>query len=358
LTPKKILEISSDSRIGGVTRHILTLAKYIDRKKYKFIIVSCSGWFIDEAQRQKLDYFKCNFQSAFDLRHIWKLRQFIKKEKPNLIHLHGVRAGAIGILAVLFLNIPIIYSEHLYTKDYHLKSWFREKMQINFLKLVLYRAQIIIAPSKAVRNFLIKNLKIKENKIIIVYNGLENRDLKYKYPKNLKIGFIGSLNEQKGVHYLIAAMYRLVLRFPKLKLEIIGDGSLRSILEIRTRSLKDSITFLGAKENILSTLNSWNLLVIPSVSESFGQVALEAAIVQKPIVATRVGGLPEIVLNYRTGILVEPKNPDELVKAISYLLSNPKLMQTMGLEAKKRFKKKFTAQKMAQNLNLIYGQLI
>ena len=354
--PKKILEFSSDSQVGGATRHILTLVK-TNKEKYKFILVGCPGWFISEAQKLKLRYFSCNLKSAFDFKHILKLRKFIKTEQPNLIHLHGIRAGAVGFLATLFLKVPVIYSEHLYTKDYHLKSWLREKIQVNFLNLILHRVQKIIVPSRAVKEFLIEILKVKTTKIVIVYNGLEEKNVKLNSDVQLKIGFVGSLNEQKGVEYLIAAMHRLIYYFPKLKLEIVGDGPLRSFLENQAKDLKNKIKFVGAKQNIYSYLKSWKLLVIPSISESFGQVALEAAIAEKPVVASRVGGLPEVVLNHKTGILIEPKNVDELVKAITYLLNHSKIAQKMGVEAKSRFKQKFTAQKMIKNINLIYDEI-
>jgi glycosyltransferase involved in cell wall biosynthesis len=354
----KIILIASDFHIGGATKHILVLAKSLKRHNFNPVILSPSGWLIEEAKRSSFKSISCDFESAFDFQSLWQLQRIIKQEKPDLIHSHGIRAGVIGYLANLFLNVPTIYSEHLYTDDYHLESLWREKVQLWALKSIAKRSSMVIAPSFAVRKFLIEKLNVPSSKVSVVYNGLENFKIISKESKELKIGFIGSLNRQKGLEYLIKAMFRLTCRYPKLELEIIGDGLLKNQLENQAKELGDKIKFLGKNDSAKDYIGSWKMVVMPSISESFGLVALEAAIAKRPVVATRVGGLSEVVLDKKTGILVQPKNPDSLVKAISYILDHPDIAKKMGQAAYQRFEHKFTAKIMNDRMIKIYNEAL
>jgi len=353
----KILEISADAGLGGATKHIIVLAKNLKKIGYDPIIISPNGWLINEANKNKLNFYICNIKSIFDLSSIFALHKIIRKEKPDIIHLHNIRAGFIGILASINLKIPIIYSEHLYNFYYHLKSKIREKLQLMILFFILRKANLVVTPSKAVKFFLTKKLKIDSGKIEVIANGLEDLKIKNKKEK-FKIGFIGGINCCKGLEYLIMAMYRLNLRFKNLKLEIIGEGPLKKEMLEKADCFRDKVIFLGKQDNVYQFLKNWKVLIVPSVSESFGLVVLEAYILKKPVVATKVGGLPEIVLDKKTGILVSPKRPGELAKAIGYILDNPKIAHSMGEAGRKLFEHKFRAKIMAADFNYFFKNIL
>jgi glycosyltransferase involved in cell wall biosynthesis len=204
---------------------------------------------------------------------------------------------------------------------------------------------------------LVNKFKISRGKIKVIPNGLD--DLKKKgYKEEAKIGFIGGLNRQKGVDVLIDAYKKIIKSHSSLKLEIMGDGPLREKMKKRAKWAKDRINFLGLRSDIAPILSSWKILIVPSRSESFGQVVIEAAMLSKPVVATNVGGLPEVVGDNITGLLVNNDNPDALARAVIYLLARPKKIKIMGIKARKRFEKFFTAERMIAEIEKVYKKIL
>lgn len=341
----KVLEIIADASLSGGPRHILTLAQSLDKKQFNAIIVCPDGWLNTEAKLNNIE--TINYNHAKDLKKI------IIDEKPNIVHAHGVRAGWQTYNALKNIDVKFIYSEHLYTNEYHLADPLREWLQKQGLKLVLNRADAVITPSKAVRNFLVKSLKIDDSKINIVPNGLKDYNIPNTNVKE-KIGFIGGLNRQKGINTLISAMIIVSREFPKLVLEIIGDGEEKNKLLDLISNKNINVKLLGQKPFISEFLAAWKFLVIPSVSESFGQTALEAMIAKKSVIASCVGGLPEIVKNKENGLLFEAGNVKELAQKIKYLLKNPKIAKSMGETGRQMYEKYYTDKIMTSNIEKIY----
>ena len=139
------------------------------------------------------------------------------------------------------------------------------------------------------------------------------------------IGTIGNLKSVKGQEYLIRAMKDIVKDFPLATLEIIGEGEERGNLEglIRKLKLEHNVSLLGYKENPMPFMRHWNVFVLPSVAETFGIVLLEAASVGLPIVATKVGGIPDIIQDKKIGVLVAPKNSKAIAKEVVDLIRHP-----------------------------------
>ncbi len=351
---KKVFLISADSSLSGMPKHILTLAKTIDKKKFNPIIICPDGWLSKKAKKEKIKIFNLNFKSFFDIKTINRLKTIIKNEKPDILHYHGIRTGFLVTIATNNLNILKIYSEHLFTSQYHLKNRVYEKIQKLGLLYILKNADLVICPSQAVKKFLFEDLKTKNKNIKVIYNGLEKENfIKPSKPKNI-IGFIGNLNQQKGIEYLIDAMRIIIKKHPNECLEIIGDGPEKEKLIAKSVDIKNNIKFLGKVEDINLYLRNWKFLVVPSISESFGQVVLEAAMQKKPVIATNVGGLPEIIIDEKTGIIVPAKNSYALAKAIDNLLTNHKKVSDMGECAQKLFNQKFTASIMTLKIENIY----
>lgn len=369
----KIVEIIADSSLSGAPLHLLTLVKRIDKSQFSVTLICPEGWLAQEAEKLGIKTIKIAFKGFADYSSISKLKKQINRLDPQIIHLHGIRAGWLGIMAAKEFKDRIIYTEHLYTQSYHLESRFREWFQLKGLSYILKSVRIILTPSQAVKKFLIKKFKIGKNKIIVVYNGLEDVHSSWPEASNsnivrtkplrrgevrtidgLRIGFIGSLNQQKGVETLLEA-FKIVNRYhPKVKLEIIGSGPLKGEL---VKKAGQNVFFLGAKKDIFKYLANWNMLILPSISESFGQAAVEAAIMAKPVVATNVGGLPEVVKDYKTGLLVKANNSKSLAQAINYLLEHENEAKKIGERARLRYEKLFTAAKMVKKIEKIYVKI-
>ena len=155
----------------------------------------------------------------------------------------------------------------------------------------------------------------------------------------------------KGLHILIAAMPNILKAKPNTTLIIIGDGPLRADLETQARDLKvdQNVLFLGERSDVIELLSVLDIFVLPSVSEGMPITILEAMVAAKPVVATKVGGIPELIRDGETGFLVPSDEPVSLALATIKLLGDPALRQKMGELAKQRVKNEFSATKMLEN---------
>lgn len=173
---------------------------------------------------------------------------------------------------------------------------------------------------------------------------------------------LGRIEPQKGFDLALAAFARLVSRFPGIHLTIAGDGKEKLNLEAMARDLgvADCVDFPGWVEpdQVPALINSCTLVVMPSRFEPFGIVALQAAQMARPIVATRVGGLPEVVVNGETGLLVENRNIDELVTAITFLLDHPDVAAQMGQAARQRAQENFGWEMFVDAYESLYRRLL
>ena len=351
----RVIEIIADSSLSGAPRHLLTLLNGL-KGDFEIEVICPEGWLTDNLKKIGIKRWSVPMKSYSDHRSAHELKKIIEESNPDIIHLHGIRAGWLGLNAKINSQAKRIYTEHLYTFDYHLKNPLREKLQIRGLKKITKWSHIIIVPSMAVEQFLVGGLQTPAKKIRKIYNGLDDYVVK-NHPKDKTFGFVGTLNELKGVSILIESVRILAKRYPNLRLEIIGDGPLRDRLEKEAKDLPN-IEFIGRVDEILPYLERWNFLVAPSLSESFGQVVVEAAIARLPVIASAAGGLKEVVIDGKTGILVERGDVDSLAEAIGELLRSPEEAREMGIEARKLYEKSFTAAKMISEVKNTYDEVL
>ena len=197
----------------------------------------------------------------------------------------------------------------------------------------------------------------------VIYNGLKSPRLKPEPVsfEPIKILCVGRLVELKGFDLALTALASLLVAFPNTSLTIAGDGVARANLERQAADLNlgEAVEFTGwvAPEKIPELINSASVVVVPSRMDSLPVVAQQAAQLARPIVATRVGGLPEIVSHGQTGLLVEPEDSDGLVEAITFLLQHPDMARSMGLAAQRRMEEVFGWQQFVDEYDNLYHKL-
>jgi glycosyltransferase involved in cell wall biosynthesis len=171
--------------------------------------------------------------------------------------------------------------------------------------------------------------KVPAGKAVVIFNAFESKSDKKtkKISDDPVIGTIGNLNSQKGQKYLIRALPSVLKKYPTAKIEIIGEGKERNSLVTETKrlNLQGKVTLLGKKTDLQKYLSDWTVFVLPSISETFGIVILEAMDAGIPVVATKSGGTTDIVKSGVNGLLVERKNPESLAKKIIKILDKPEL---------------------------------
>ena len=360
-----ILEIIGDSSLAGAPRHLLSIIENLDLDKFKIHVITPPGPLAGEIKdlKRKIDTDIIAMRSRSDFLAIRKIRQHIKHIKPDVIHVHGTRAGALGRLAAIGLNIPVIYTEHLWTKHYTINNVFiRWCHMVGYWFLDLF-TNVNIAVSHAVKEFLIDNNISRTEKIKVIYNGIADTNLKAKVfqsDKEFVIASVGTLNRIKGMQYLIRAMDRVHQEFPEAKLEIIGDGPFKNKLvkEVEKYKLKKIVKFVGFTNEVEKYLTKFDLYIQPSLSESFGLAIVQAMNIGLPVIATNTGGITEVVTDGKSGVLVKPADSKELATAIIELLRNPKRGKIMGEMGRQDVRIKFNLEDMIDELESVYEEVV
>jgi glycosyltransferase involved in cell wall biosynthesis len=198
----------------------------------------------------------------------------------------------------------------------------------------------------------------------VIYNGLEvpsvpPKPLPFDPPKLL---CLGRLIPEKGFDLALKAFALIADCFPRARLVIAGDGPARSFLEnqVAELGLRHSVEFVGwvPPEKVPSLLNAATVVIMPSHREGLPSVALEAALMARPVVATRVGGLPEVVLHQKTGLLVDDKDQEALAEAMLFLLNHPDTATALGVAARRRAQEVFSFERYVSAYDTLYKKLV
>lgn len=359
-----ILEIIGDSSLAGAPRHFLSILENIDKNKFFITAICPPGPLAGEIRKGKrhVDLELISMHSKFDTNAIKRIRAVIKQVKPDIIHVHGTRGGFLGRLATIGINTPVVYTEHLWTNEFKLSNRLLDFLHYSanwFLDLFTTQN---IAVSSAVRNFMISRHITREEKIKVIYNGIPEASHQakvFRSDKEFLLATVATLNENKGIQFLIKALPKVIKEFPGIQLEIIGDGEYKRKLSnlVKKLKLKNYVKFVGFVPNIEKYLARFDLYVQPSLSESFGLAILQAMSVGLPVIASDAGGIPEVVTQDKSGLLVPPANSDALSSAILDLLRDPKRARKMGEMASRDAKIRFNLKDMIIALETTYEAL-
>lgn len=271
--------------------------------------------------------------------NIFRLKKMLRVISPQIFHAHYATSyGFMGAVANQHPYVVTGWGADVFDSPKNpIMKW--------VLKYVLKKADAITVLSKITQKEISKYTNKSVGLIPFGVDLAKFNTTKKLRDQTLKVGTIRTLSSKYGIVYLIDAIASLASKYPNLRLEIVGDGPLRQSLEQKVLDLKISnlVTFHGyvnqnqTFEKYIELLSSFDVFVIPSIldSETFGVASVEASACALPVVATRVGGLPEVVMDNITGILVPPKNSKAIADALEYLILHPSESTRMGLEGRK-----------------------
>lgn len=368
----KILHLITTLAGGGAEFHLLTLCRY-QKKQGMEVVVACLSEFGKDDRSLRSDFENEGIRvirlcdgHRFELRSFSRVVRLVETEQPNIFHTHLPRADLTGALA-RFLNPSVAWvcSLHAIYSDDWSGRW-----SLPLLRFLWSRADAIICISHAVSDWLIK-FGMPADKAKVIYYGIEpdkfsqpRVDLRKEWALNGSaiIGSIGRLEPRKGHDCLIEAMVALVKRLPNVLLLIAGHDSwgygptLRR--QIDELGLSGKIRMVGFQNDVVSFLNTLDVFALATKSEGFGQVVIEAMAAGKPVVTSKIAPLIEIVADGETGLLVESGSPQSFANAIAQLLIDPMERHRMGARGRERVTKCFTAERMTQEILLLYENLL
>lgn len=368
----KILHIIASPVFGGAERLLLTLSKNIDQKKFDLFL----GIFIDQRKENNLmwSYAKklnlkvdpINCKNPYDLLQILHIYRIVKKHHPDIIHTHGYKTNILGFLVSKLFGIPIVVTVHgLY--PIKTKTNLRQRLSLMLLK----HFDRIIAVSSQM-NTVLKSKKVSSKKIINIRNvppiNVEEHSSnigtlreEIGIPSNLKVlGFVGRLEYIKGCDLLIQAVSKIHSTNLDFCLVVVGDGPERKSLDLLVRKLglKKYVYFCGFRNDIKNVFQSLDLYVLPSFNEGIPLAMLEAMSHGVPVVATRVGGIPEVIKDKVNGILVPPRNPEALAEGIMEALSSPEETAKRVIEAKKTIQNEYSIEQWIKKIQNTYLEMV
>jgi L-malate glycosyltransferase len=344
---------------GGQRQVLLTVLGLRERGHRTVLIAHPEG---DLAKRasEGHDLIRLAPRAEVDLHAGWKLSRIVKDLRPDIVHAHDPHAVALSALALSFITAGrcpgLIASRRV---AFHLKA-------NAFSRWKYHQVDCFVAASNAINRMLVGD-GIDPGRIVTVYEGIDlqrahtepaaNIHAEFWLPKDAPVvGAVAALTQEKGHKYLIDAAAAVVREVPDARFVILGDGELRPALErqVKELHLEKHVALPGFRADILSFIAAFDVFVMSSLFEGLGTSLLDAMAVAKPIVASDTGGIPEVVVEGETGLLVPPRDVPALASAISRLLKDAPLRQRMGQAGLDRVRRLFSADRMVERTLDVY----
>ena len=305
-------------------------------------------------------------RAEMDLSAAWRLSRVLKRLAPDVIHAHDPHGVAMASLALSLGSAthgpaPALVAAR--RVDFHLK-------RNAFSKWKHRQVDCFIAASDAIRQMLVAD-GVPAERTVTVHEGIDIEHVRLAPAVNVHealwlphhapiVGNIGALVPHKGQRYLIDAAHLVVQRVPDARFVIFGEGELREHLErhIKEHHLEKHVLLAGFRTDVLGCLKAFDVFVMSSVTEGLGTSLLDAMACAKPIVATRAGGIPEVVEDGRTGTLVPPRDAHALADAIIPLLENEALRRRLGDAGLARVQERFSVERMVADTLAVYETVV
>jgi len=375
---KKVLYLITKSNFGGAQKYVYELA--CEAKKSGFdvaVVVGGNGILIQKLQEVGITVYplkslKRDISLISEIKSFFEIIGLLKKIKPDVLHVNSSKAGGTGALAGRICRVPrIIFTIHGWAFNEN-RGWLSKLIIKKLYWIIIFLSHTSIAFSEHTKTqaekipfyFLIKN------KIVVIHNGVRKitffeRDyvrnfFQEKFNINKEDFIVGTLAELhliKGLEFLIKAAKILNEQNKNLKILILGEGQEKTELEkiISDLSLQNKVILGGFLENGSQYLKGFDVFVLPSLSEALPFCLLEAGQAELPTIATGVGGIPEIIENNKTGLLIEPGQEKEIAIALTTLLENEVFAKELADNLKNKVTTEFNIENFYQKTFEVYN---
>jgi glycosyltransferase involved in cell wall biosynthesis len=379
----KILHIITRLTLGGSAENTIQSVLMGNRAGYHSILVSGPGEedevsTIDDARRRGAEVIVTpTLRRAIhpwrDLRALWAVVRLIRRERATIVHTHTSKAGLLGRVAAWLCRVPIV----IHTPHGHVfYGYYGGVATAVFTTLEQWMARvtdrIVTLTPRGIPEHLDRRIGHAAQYVAIpsgvnldaVIRAALPQDVARKHletPSHQKLLVsVGRLVPIKGYNVLVAALPKILAAVPETHLMIAGDGELRETLEQEAERLgvRHALILLGARSDVPIILSAADLVILPSLNEGMGRALVEAMALGKAVVATSVGGVPYVVVEGETGLLVPPSDPDALAAAIITLLKDPERCRMMGEAGRRRAYEEFSLTVMEARIVSLYRECL
>jgi glycosyltransferase involved in cell wall biosynthesis len=362
--PLRIVHVNTENTWRGGEAQLLHLARGLARRGHRqWIVCRPGGPLLTRAAAAGLETHPLPMPSGWAIGSVFGLFRLLRAHSADVLHMHTSHAGTLGgIAGTLAGTRACILSRRV---DFSVRG--------NPLRKLKYEWGIdrVVAVSEGIRRVLIDD-GIRPGKISVVRSGIDlsafdpNRSGN-GFRKELGIdesvpliGTVGHFADHKGHRYLVEAAPSVLKRIPGARFVLVGEGALRPTVEAQAAglNLKDELIFTGFRDDIPSILAALDLFVLPSHLEGLCTSLMDAMAMGKPVVATRTGGVPEVVDDGITGRLVPTKDPGALADGIVEVMRDPQIRRRMGRAGLARVRERFSAEAMVEGTEKIYREIL
>lgn len=338
------------------------IAAGLDHTRFESMVgLFTPGWLKDRCEKNGLPTTVLPIRSQWDLGWITRCCALVRRQRVALIHAHEFRANVFGTIVAKLCSIPLVGTVHG-------KNYYPEHVKRRVAYRWVSKAARMVAVSEDLRRFLSNQVGVRGDRIVRIYNGVDmpqrrSSDQVARFRADLGIeasefalGIVGSLYPVKGHTYLLQAVRSVLAVHPKAKLFVVGQGELEESLTRQAVELgiDHAVSFLGLRNDIPNVLAALDLFVLPSLSEGLSVALLEAMSAGLPVIASRVGGNPEIVQDGVTGLLVAPGDVSELAGHILEMISKRDRARLFGEKGRERVANVFTSAQMLKHYQDLY----
>ncbi|MEA2715226.1 MAG: hypothetical protein QOG91_254 [Candidatus Parcubacteria bacterium] len=376
----KIVYVITKSNWGGAQRHVFDLATTMKDKGHDvWVAVGGEGVLKQKLEKAGIYTFSIaaldrDISLAKDIGSFREIFSIVRSKRPDILHLHSPKAAGLGSLAGRLLRVKsIITTVHGWT--FNESRPFYERLAIIFaswLTMLFSHTTILLSEREFTQAFRFPGAKDKIKLIplgisaptFMSIEGAKNFMAKAigipaaEFNKKTVIGCIAELHANKGLCYLVEAMASVAAQNPEAIAVVVGEGeeaeSLRN--KIKEHKVERSVFLIGYVDGAAEYLKAFSMLVLPSIKEGLPYAVFEAGSAGLPVIATTVGGIPEIIEDMKSGILIQPKKSRELGHAISFMIEHPVDRKKYGAALKERIRSKFSEEKMLWLLLGLYGE--
>jgi glycosyltransferase involved in cell wall biosynthesis len=356
--PIKPLVLISSLDLGGAERVTVSFLLELARHGLPAALCTVSSRQTDalasELTKGRLTRYDLRARRLADPAAFFRYIRLVGRDRFDVVHAHGQDAGILAAAARPFVRVPLVLTRHVLDEP---DTVWRERLRAGWSLAAVRRADAVIAVSSTAADHLSRAAAIPRPTIEVIPNGIDvarfdrsdlvrNRtELRRRIgiaPTDRMVLVVAALRPGKGHEVLIEAWPDIRRRLRGVRIVFAGGGERRAVLEAHCRYVGAPVTFLGWRDDVAELLAASDVVVLPSYSEACPTVLMEAAAAGRPIVATRAGGVAEIVDHGRTGLLVAPGDVSGLAEAVCEILSSARQTRRFGEEARKRATRDFS----------------
>jgi L-malate glycosyltransferase len=369
----RLLKFLAYLAIGGSERQVLNIRQGIDKSRFD-VHLGCFGRFDEQIgvdlSGTPLEVYRIRkLYGMRAMKECLRLASYLRHNRIDIVHAYNFYANVFALPAARLAKVPVVLASIRDTGE----IWTARQRAVN--KMVCRLADRVVVNAEAIKRGLIAD-GYRPERIIVIPNGIicpplrnyKDGELHQEFglsPDDVLIGLVSRIDRLKGLEYFLDAAHDVLARIPRAKFLIIGDNSFnpqyREELkqQVVRLGLQDKVIFTGFRLDVPKILSSLAVSILPSViGEGLSNSLLESMAAAVPVIATNVGGNPEVIVHGETGLLVPPRNPSALAEAICTVILTPGLRQSFGQAGRRRVLEHFSNERMIRTVERMYGDLL